>query len=259
MNPTLPGNDAFVGQQVQKLEAELRRVKQFGIAAVVLVFILLLVVIHDHRKLSTTEVFAKSVTLTDADGNARVRLAVFPEGSGLEAYAPSGERRVQLLGSGEGAVLNLNMPVTAQQDFASVNLLHNNVLLSSFKAGPDGTSLELHSKAANGLVSLGLQGTTASLMLRGSADKVPNIRLTADPTQACTALGGVDDSPAGGSLCLHSPGLPSLELADSMGNRAVVGIPHSADLNADQSSAASLILKHSSGSKVKVQPAPAAQ
>jgi hypothetical protein len=116
----------------------------------------------------------------------------------------------------------------------------------------------MHSKAARGTVALALEGDTASLMLSGTDEKVPKLRLSSDPTQACTALGGIEESSAGSSLCLHSPGLPSLELADISGNRAVVGIPHSSDLNAEpgssEGSAASLILKHRSGSKVHVTP-----
>ncbi len=238
MNSEMHENE-LLAQKVQELQSEIRRVKEFAIAGVALLSVLFLVVqIHDRRKLNTGQVVAKSVTLTDSDGNARVRLAMFPEGSGLEAYAASGERRVQLLASGEGATLNLNIPITAAQENASVNMLQNNVLLSSFRAGPNGGFLEMHSHAANGTAILALQGTTASLMLSGADENVPKIWLSADRTQACTALGGVAEPGARSALCLHSPGLPSLELADVVGNRAVVGIPHSPDLKNHDDSAA---------------------
>jgi hypothetical protein len=263
MNSETPENEPLA-RQVHELQQELRRMKQFGIAGVVVIVLLLLLHLHDHRKLSTDELIARSVTLADVNGVVRGRMAVFPEGAGLEIYASSGERRVQLVGRGEGATLNLNIPVTATQDSASVNLLHDNVLLSSFRANPDGAAVELHSKVAKGSAVLSLQGTTASLMLAGADEQVPRVWLSADRNQACTSLTGQGGSPAGSSLCLHSPGLPALELADLSGNRAVVGIPHSAEMNGDkgssEGSAASLILKHKSGSKVQVKPeTPAAQ
>jgi hypothetical protein len=253
-NPETPEQNEILAQRIVRLESQVHRLKQIGIGAGVLVLLLLLVQIRDHRKLTTGQVVADTITLMDPTGTARVRLAVFPDGAGLETYAPSGERRVQLIGTGEGAALNLNIPVTAGQGEAAINLLHNNVVLSSFHDGPRGASLEMHSTEANGSAVLGLQGTTASLSLSGADEKVPKIALTADRDQACTVLSGVQEPAAGSSLCLHSPGLPSLELADVVGNRAVVGIPHSSELNNEEGSAASVILKHKSGSKVQMKP-----
>ncbi len=57
-----------------------------------------------------------------------------------------------------------------------------------------------------------------------------------------------------GSRCLHSPGLLVLELVDLGGNRAVIGIPNTPDLSLEGHSAASLILKQKSGSKLHVEP-----
>jgi len=258
MNSEVQENELLI-HRVHQLEKEVRRMKQAGVAAAAVPILLLIVFqIHDHRKLTSGRVVANEIALTDNDGNTRVRLAVFPEGSGLEIYAASGERRVQLVGSGEQANLNLYLPVTAVHEAAAVSFFHDNLLLSSFRTDGTGASLEMHSKAAHGTVALALEGNTASLMLSGTDEKVPKLRLSSDPTQACTALGGIEESSAGSSLCLHSPGLPSLELADVSGNRAVVGIPHSSDLNAgpgsSEGSAASLILKHKSGSKVHVTP-----
>lgn len=252
-NPEMQDHEVL-SARVRELEKQVRTMKEYGAGAVALVFLFLLLQFHDHRKMTTGQLVANSVTLLDSNGTARARLAVFPEGSGLEAYAPSGERRLQLVGSGDHASLNLNIPVTAEQDAASINLLHNNEVLSSLRSGPYNSVFEMHSKQANGSASLALQGTTASLSLSGADEKVPKIVLSADRNQACTILSGVETSSAGGSLCLHSPGLPSLELADLVGNRAVVGVPHSADLNNEEGSAASVILKHKSGSKVQVKP-----
>lgn len=242
--------------QVLALQRELRQLKRYAFSGLVVVAVaVLLLQIHEQRKLKTSEVVANQITLTDSDGHPRVRLAVFPEGSGLETYAPSGERRVQLIGSGEGATLNLNIPVDASSNAAAaVNLLHNNVLVSSMRVAPDGSTLEMHSKAANGTALLSMQGTTASLTLSGTDEQVPKVWLSANRARACTALGGGSNS-ASSSLCLHSPGLPALELSDVAGNRAVVGVPQSPDLNPEDESAASVILKRRSGRKVQVKPA----
>lgn len=242
--------------QVLELQQEVRQLKQFALSGLVVIAVaVLLLRIHEQRRLKTSEVVANEITLTDSSGQPRARLAVFPEGSGLETYAPSGERRVQLIGSGEGASLNLNIPVDASSSAAAaVNLLHNNVLVSSMRAAQDGSSLEMHSRAANGTALLSMQGTTASLTLSGTDEQVPRVWLSADRARACTALGGGVSS-ASSSLCLHSPGLPTLELSDIAGNRAVVGVPQSPDLTAEDDSAASVILKHRSGRKVQVKPA----
>jgi hypothetical protein len=175
--------------RVHQLEAEVHRMKQAGIAAgVALVVLLIVFQLHDHRKLTSGRVVSNEIALTDNDGNTRARLAVFPEGSGLEIYAASEERRVQLIGSGEQANLNLYLPVTAVHEAAAVNFFHDNLLLSSFRTDGTGASLEMHSKAARGTVALALEGNTASLMLSGSDENVPRLRLSSDPTQACTAL-----------------------------------------------------------------------
>lgn len=259
MNSEMRENELLT-TRIHQLETEIRRLKEFGIAAVVLLALLFVLTrLYDHHRLSADEVVTRAVTLADGQGQTRAKLDVFPEGSGLEIYAPNGELRAQLVGAGAQANLNLYLPVTAVQEAASVNIFHDNRLLSSLRSDVNGASLELHSKAANGSAILNMQGTTASLLLSGADEKVPRLLLSADPNSACTALGGIEKTSAGGAFCLHAPGLPSLELADLVGNRAVVGIPHSADLNLEGDSAASLILKHKSGNKVHVTPQSAPQ
>lgn len=256
MNPDERENE-LLAQEVHKLQHDIRFMKRWGaIAAAGLIVLILAFRAADRHRVTTQQIVARDFVLIDSDGRARVRVAVFPEGSGMESYAASGERRVQLVGDGELAALNLNIPVTAVRESAAVNLLRNNVLLSSLRSGLSGTLLEMHSQPSNGAVVLRLEGTSASLMMSGTAEDVPKIWLNATPSEACTAMTGVSNSSAGSSLCLHSPGLPSLELNDTAGNRAVIGIPQSPDLSADRSSAALLILKQRSGKKVKVAPEP---
>lgn len=245
----------LIGRRVHELEVQLRRLKEF-VAAVTAVLLVVMVILHvyDRHRLRSDEVVTRSLIIAGRQGETRAKIGIFPEGSGMELYAPSGELRAQFMGAGAQASLNLYLPITAVQEAASVNFFHNNRLISSLRGDPQGANLELHSEAANGSAVLRMQNTSAALLLSGADAKVPTLLLSADPTRACTALGGVEQNSAGGSFCMHAPGIPSLELADSVGNRAVVGVPHSADLSLDEASAASLILKHKSGNKVHVMP-----
>lgn len=243
-----------LAQNIRSLQKDVRRMKWLmaGLAAL---WVVLVVVFWSrrHPTLSTEQVVAREFVLTDSNGNARARLASFPEGAGLEIYAPSGERRVELLGGGEEASLNLYIPVTATTEQASVNLFHNDVLMSSLATTRAGARLELHSTAAKGTAALSMRGTTASLTLNGAGDNTPKLRLESDETHACATLGGMTAS-AGASFCLNSPGLPSLEMADATGNRAALGIPQGPELSAKGSSAASMILKLKNGSTLRLTP-----
>jgi hypothetical protein len=255
MNSEAHENELLL-RQVQKLEREIRFTKRWAVTAAMALLALIIVFrAFDRHRVSTQQVVTKDFVLVDNDGRARVRVAVFAEGSGMESYAANGERRVQLVGKGEEAALNLYIPATAVREAASVNLFRSNVLLSSLRGSISGTQLEMHSQPANGAAILALQDHSASLMLSGAGDAVPKLRLSATASEACTALTGASTASAGSSLCLQAPGLPSLELADLVGDRAVIGIPQGRDLNGDRNSAASLILKYKSGKKVKVAPA----
>ncbi len=247
--------NAMLVEKVQQLQREVRRLKQAGVSVATLFVILILGFrILGHRRVSTEQLVTKDLVLTDSMGGARARLTVFPEGSGLDVYAPSGERRARLIGSGEESSLNLYIPVTAEGEAAAVNLFHNNALMSSFRSDPTGARLEMHAATPQGAAVLAVENATASLALNGAGENVPKVLLEADATHSCATLGGMTEPTVGGSLCLHSPGLPSLELGDIAGNRAVLGIPHSTDLNTEDSSAASMVLKHKSGRKVHVAP-----
>jgi hypothetical protein len=240
---------------VERLQRSIRRIVRLNIAAaIVIVFLIVGLQIRSRHKLDADQVVARDFLLVDPSGNPRARLAMLSEGSGLEVYSASGERRIQLIGGGEKATLNLFIPVTAVEDAASVNFFHEDTLLSSFQTSPNGARLEMHSKASNGAAILSLEGPAASLMLSGSDQNAPKVWLLADASRACTTLGGSLDSSAGSSLCFHSPGLPALELVDIAGDRAVIGIPHNSELNMEGSSAATVILKKKEGKKLKVEP-----
>lgn len=240
---------------IEELRRQIRWLRRAGVSvAALLLAVVVAWRIHDRRRIDAREVVARDFVLTDSTGRARARLSVFPEGSGLDVYAPSGERRIRLLGAGEDATLNLYAPVTAEGEAASVNLFHNNRLMSSLRSGPAVARLEMHTADARGGALLALQNGTSSITLSGPGGEMPVVRLEADATHACTALHSV--SGPSGSLCVQAPGLPSLELADVAGNRAVVGVPHGADLNSSGSTAASLILRHNGGTEVRMAPQP---
>lgn len=242
-----------LAERLEKLEKQLRWIKRTGyVAAAVLAVLVLSYRLARYRQVSSQE-----FVLTDSAGRVRARLASFPEGPGLEVYAASGEPRVQLIGGGEEASLNLYTPATAGQGAASVNLFRDTALMSSFRAEPRTVLLEMHSPHGHGVATLALQHGTTSFTLSGAGEEAPKVSLQTDATHACAALGGTAQPAASGSLCLYSPGLPTLELADLRGNRAVLGIPQSPAPNpskAQESSAASLALEHKSGKSVHLSP-----
>jgi hypothetical protein len=70
-------------------------------------------------------------------------------------------------------------------------------------------------------------------------------------------MGGLAHPAGSGLLCLHSPGLPTLELVDLAGNQAVLGITQNAGLSVGKSqgnSAVSLALQHKSGKSLHLAP-----
>jgi len=239
--------------RLEKLEKQLRWIRRIGYIAAAVLAVLVL----SYRLARYRQVTAQEFVLTDSAGRVRAKLASFPEGPGLEVYAASGEPRVQLIGGGEEASLNLYIPATAGQGAASVNLFRDTALMSSFRAEPSTVSLEMHSPHGHGLATLALQHGTTSFTLNGASENAPKISLQTDATHACAALDGMAQRAASGSLCLYSPGLPTLELADLRGNRAVLGIPQTAGPSPSkpqESSAASLALEHKSGKSVHLAP-----
>ncbi len=244
-----------LADRVEKLQCQMRCIKLVSVTVSVLLACLIAIPrIHSRNRMSAAQVVTQDIVLTDSLGRVRARLTVFPDGSGLEINSASGERRVRLIGSGEESSLNFYLPVTAESETASVNFFHDDALMSSFRSGPTAAWLEMHIAHHQGGVILALQNTAASFVLSGAGENVPKVSLEADESHACAALGGIAQPSVGGSLCLHSPGLPSLELSDVAGNHTVLGIPQNPDLGTEESSAATLILKHKNGKKLLVAP-----
>lgn len=245
--------NANLTERLEKLQKEVRWIKRIGIAAAVVVASFLFVYHHERYR----RVGAQEFVLTDTLGRERARLALLPEGAGLEIYAASGEPRVQLVGGGEEATLNLSIPVSAARGAAALNFLQNDALMATFRAGPANALLAMHPPADNGTATLSLKRGGASLTLKGPGDGAPQASLETDATHACAALGGTAEPSAKGALCLHSPGLPTLELTDLAGNRAVLGVKQTVDPGASKpqmSTAASLALEHRSGKNPQLAP-----
>ena len=247
------GEHERLAERLEKLEKQLHWIKRIGYVAAAVLAVLIL----GYRLARYRQVTAQEFVLTDSAGRIRAKLASFPEGPGIGVYAASGEPRVQLIGGGEEASLNLYIPATAGQGAASVNLFRDTALMSSFRAEPSAVRLEMHSPHGHGLATLALQHGTTSFTLSGAGEESPKVSLQTDSTHACAALDGTAQPSASGSLCLYSPGLPTLELADLRGNRAILGIPQSAGPSASkpqENSAASLALEYKSGKSVHLAP-----
>lgn len=202
-----------LAETVERLQREIRWIRRLGIAALIVV-VVGMVVYHRGRYRSDT---AQEFVLADRQGTPRAKLGFFPEGAGLEIYSASGEQRVQLVGGGEEAQLNLYLPVTATRTAAAVNLLQNDAVMATFRAYHASALLDLHPPGDKGDVALSLKRGTAALSLTGAGQGSPKMALDTDATRSCLVLDGAATPTAKGSLCLQSPGLPALELTDLAG------------------------------------------
>jgi hypothetical protein len=242
-----------LAKRLEKLQKEIRWIKRIGIATAAVVAGLILIYHHERYRSVTAQEFV----LTDSGGRERAKLALLPEGAGLEIYAASGEPRVQLVGGGEEATLNLSIPVTAGRSAAAVNFLQNDALLATFRANGATALLAMHPRADKGAAALSLKRGSASLTLSGPGEGAPKVSLETDATHACAALDGAAEPSAKGALCLHSPGLPTLELTDLAGNRALLGVKQTAHPGASEpqmNSAASVALEHKGGKNLQLGP-----
>jgi hypothetical protein len=211
---------------VEQLQREVLWMKRLGVAAAIVVVVFILVYRHQRYRSVTAQAFI----LEDSLGRQRAKLAFLPEGPGLEIVAASGESRVQLVGGGEEAVLNLSIPVTAAHSGASINFLQNQAVMATFRAN----LLDLHPSGGSGAATLSLQHGGASLILSGAGEEAPKVSLETNANRACAALNGPSALPAKSTLCLDSPGLPALELIDLVGNRTILRGKQSADRPAHQ-------------------------
>lgn len=266
-------NRDLLTERLVRLEKEVRWMKRAGVSfAAVLALIVLAFHLRGHYRLSADTIVAQEFVLANPSGGTAARLTNFPEGSGLEIYAASGERRVQLIGGGEQAALNLYTPVTSNHS-ASLNLFYEDKLMSSFRSDNAGSVLELHSGASNGTANgsaiLSLHRAVTSFTLNGNGENVPKISMEADASHACETLGDYSPdeaqhqaeaglstpSPFKGvprvSLCIHSPGFPALNLRDVSGDHAILGIPQGSN---SEGSAASLVLTQKNGKSLHLEP-----
>jgi hypothetical protein len=243
-----------LNEKIAKLQTAIRWIKGIGIATAAVVAGLILVYRHERYRSVTAQEFV----LTDSLGRERAKLALFPEGAGLEIYAASGEPRAQLVGGGEEATLNLYIPVTATRSAAAVNLLQNDALMATFRANPSTALLAMHPSGENGAATLSLRHGAALLTLTGAGEKPPKVSLETNATHACAALDEASQPSAKEALCLHSPDLPAVELTDLAGNRAALGFTRTADpraKNPQANSAATANLEHKRDKSMPSAPA----
>ena len=245
--------NALLVERLRKLEKQIWWIKRIGIASAAVLALLIIIL----RLVGYREMSAEAFVLRDSNGRARAKLAFFPQGPGLEIYAASGEPRVQLIGGGEDATLNLYIPVTTVRGKAAVNFFDENTALSSLQVGPAAAFLRMRSAANSGSATLSLQRGTASLALSGGGKNAPEVALDTDASRACAAVSGPAPPTAKGSLCVHSPGEPTIKLTDLSGNRSILGVAQTTNRRTGQpreSSAASLVLQPKKGKSLHLAP-----
>ncbi len=219
-------NDSLA-EKLEILQNEVRWIRRIGVAAAVFVVVFLLIYRH-HRYRSVT---AQEFVLEDSLGRERAKLAFLPNGAGLQIFAASGEPRVELVGGGEEAKLDLLVPVTAESTHASINLLQDRAVMATFRA--DG--FDLHPAEGSGAATLSLRRGTASLSLVGAGEGAAQVSLETDANRACAASNASPEPSPKNAPCLHSPGLPAIELIDLAGNRTTLGVTPAAGSAADSS------------------------
>lgn len=200
-------------ETVAQLRKQVRWLQRIGIASAVIAVVGFLVYRHQRYR----SVRGQEFVLTDEQGTTRAKLALFPEGAGLELFAASGEERVQLVGGGEDAQLNLYLPVTATRTAAAINFFQNTALTATWRANSSSASLELSPPADHDRASLALRRGRASLTFMGTETGSPQATLGIDAGNSCVVLDGTVAPVAKSELCLRSPGLPALELTDLSG------------------------------------------
>ena len=251
-----------VDSRLNRLERENVRLK-YAMVGLIVIFA---IVTFATRTRDFSRVKAHEFDLTDSNGRIRGRLAILPEGPGLELRAASGEKRVVLVGGGEDANLDLYLPITSSTtSAAAVNLFQGAKLIASLRGGPSVSRIDLSSgKAAAALV---VRPKMASMGLDGNPSEGSGLVFEASPTTSCVAARKDDESTtvdhpknfdgmadgtkgtASASMCLSSQGEPTIALEGRRGARAVLGVASSLQQkgHAWGNSAASLVLMKKKG------------
>jgi hypothetical protein len=209
--------------RLRKLERENTWMKRAGIGIAVLFALIMLFT----RTRNFEKVNAGEFDLKDSSGQIRARLAVLPDGPGLELYAASGEKRVALAGGGERANLSLYLPATASpSSTASINLYQDKQLIASMSGGPSSTDLRLHSAKGTGDASLTVASELAAMGLDGNPAEGSGLALEAGGNTSCLKARSdkQENSMSGAAMCVDSEGHPSVELGGLQGHKAIVGV-----------------------------------
>lgn len=171
------------------------------------------------RPRSFATVTASEFDLKDSTGAVRGRLAMLPDGPGVELYAPSGEERATLVGGGEDASLNLYIPATASpKAAAAVKLFNGTEQIASLSGSPSSSALKLDS--ATGNVAASLTATQDFTRLgfeatRENPDSVPSTTSNPGCANRDDAADAEDhkSAPLGAMICLDSQAGPTIVLS----------------------------------------------
>jgi hypothetical protein len=214
--------------RLRRLERENTWIKGAVVAIAVLFAINLLVT----RPRTFGRLSAQEFDLKDSNGQLRAKLAMLPEGPGLELYAASGEERASLVGAAEDAELNLYLPVTASAaSMAGVNLFEGTKPIASLSGGPSSTKLRLDSVEGTVGASLTVGRHLALLGLEGYPDKDTDLGSATTPRAACLKPEAEQKRPPtiGVMMCVDAQGRPTIALDDRDNEMTVLGVAPLAD------------------------------
>jgi hypothetical protein len=239
----LHASDPGYEDRLRKLERE-----NIWIKRAVVVIAVLFAVNLVARSRTFGRVSAQEFDLKDSNGQLRAKLAILPEGPGLELYAASGEERASLVGAAEDAKLNLYLPVTASAaSTAGINLFEGTKLIASLSGGPSSTKLELDSAKGTVAASLMVRHHLAIMGVQGYPDIGTDLASATTPRATCLKPEAEEKRPPtiGAMMCVDAQGRPTIALNDRDDEKTVLGVAPLADKKPGTllgSSAASLAL-----------------
>jgi hypothetical protein len=199
-------------RRLQKLEKQNAWMK----AAIAILGLLFLINIVVARPRSFATVTASEFDLKDSTGAVRGKLAMLPDGPGIELYAASGEERATLVGGGENASLNLYIPATASpKAAAAVNLFNGTEQIASLSGSPVSSSLQIDSATGNVAGSFVVSDDFALLGLEGTRANTESLPVTASNVSCLTRseAQGHKSAPLGAIVCLDWQGGPTIVLS----------------------------------------------
>lgn len=199
-------------RRLEKLEKQ-NRWMQAAVSVLAVLFLANVILTRPRRFAAVT---ASEFDLKDPNGATRARLAMSPDGPGLELYAPSGEERATLVGGDENAGLSLYIPATASPGAAAaVNLFNGTEQIASLSGSPSATSLQIDSATGNVTASLAANNDFALLGLKGTTENTESVPSTTSNASCANPADAEDhkSAPLGAMICLDSQAGPTIVLS----------------------------------------------